>query len=484
MKMKRAVIRRAMMIAVLAVAIAALIVPLVGSRTQAASSGAPVANPAPAPAAPSTAAAPAAAAKQANRLANGQTALPADGAMAELGAISPQVRETLGYTKVADPKAAAERFAQRLLSKKGASGDVQIQAGEPELLAGNAAFSSAIFTAISGRDTQFDEVALLADWDGREDCVADRAHKVDDFSGVAPDIDFVLTRTAISEHTIANGFTSNVFYYGDSVGNVWVGVDTTGDARVDQLFQINLPTVLNAFGSLASDDQITVTGLGVNPVADLTSFANVNGSYAPFAGVTGEILYVSYTDSESGLRLNANGTLVRSGVLAFPVADFVSPAAAPPGVITGAGFPVTVGGAFGVVFSQFSNIAGVAVDDDGSVYFQQVDLVQFSGANIVKISSMDSATNQDRSLAVSAFPTFTTLNPTGGQYGVASGPATQVNRFTNYSGTSTLWGDIVALASAPSGNALYAAVSRSFVAGDVTFEQLTEGLFPAPAAFT
>ena len=482
MKMKRAVIRRAMMIAVLAVAVAALIVPLVGSRTQAASSASPGARPTPAPVAP--AAAPAAANKQAQRLQNGQSALPVDGGAAELGQITAETRAALGFNKVADPKAAADKFAQRLLSKKGASGDVQIQAGEPELLAGNAAFSAAIFTAISGRDTQFDEVALLADWDGREDCVADRAHKVDDFSGVAPDIDFVLTRTAISEHTIANGFTSNVFYYGDSVGNVWVGVDTTGDARVDQVFQINLPTVLNAFGSLASDDQITVTGLAVNPVADLTSFANVNGSYAPFAGVTGEILYVTYTDSESGLRLNANGTLVRSGLLAFPVADFVSPATAAPGVITGAGFPVTVGGAFGVAFSQFSNIAGVSVDDDGSAYFQQVDLVQFTGANIVKVSSMDSATNQDRSLAVSAFPTFTTLNPTGGQYGTASGPATQVNRFTNYSGTSTLWGDIVALANAPSGNALFAAVSRSFVAGDVSFEQLTEGLFPAPAAFT
>src|SRR5438128_4362849 len=436
MKMKRAVIRRAMMIAVLAVAVAALIVPLVGSRTQAAASGAPVVGSAPAPAVqPTSAAAPATAAKQGERLGNGQTALPSDGAQAELGAISPSVREALGLNKVANPKAAADKMAQRLLSAaKQTSGDVQIQAGEPELLDGNAAFSAAVFTAISGRDTQFDEVALLADWDGREDCVADRAHKVDDFSGVAPDIDYVLTRTAISEHTIANGFAENVFYYGDSVGNVWVGVDTTGDARVDQVFQINLPNALNAFGSLASDDQVTVTGLAVNPVADLTSFANVNGSYAPFAGVTGEILYVSYTDSESGLRLTGSGTLVRSGVLAFPIGDFLSPATAAPGVITPAGFRVTVGGAFGVVFSQFSNIAGVSVDDDGSVYFQQVDLVQFTGGNIVKITSADSATNQDRSLAVSAFPTFTTLNPAGGQYGTASGPATQVNRFTNYSG--------------------------------------------------
>ncbi|MFL6216423.1 MAG: hypothetical protein ACJ74J_21240, partial [Blastocatellia bacterium] len=126
--MKRAVIRRAMMIAVLAVAVAALVVPLVGSRTQAAGSGAPVAAPASAPVAPTTAAAPASAAKQGDRLSNGQTALPSDGAQAELGAISPQVRQTLGLNKVADPKAAAEKLSQRLLAAKKSGGDVQIQA--------------------------------------------------------------------------------------------------------------------------------------------------------------------------------------------------------------------------------------------------------------------------------------------------------------------------------------------------------------------
>ena len=102
-------------------------------------------------------------------------------------------------------------------------GQLQPQSGEPEVLAGNAAFSAAVITTIGGRDNQFSEVALLADWDGREDDVADRAKKVDDFSGVEPEIDFSLTRAAISEHTIANGFAENIFYYGDSVGNVWVG---------------------------------------------------------------------------------------------------------------------------------------------------------------------------------------------------------------------------------------------------------------------
>jgi hypothetical protein len=214
-------------------------------------------------------------------------------------------------------------------------------------------------------------------------------------------------------------------------------------------------------------------------VSDLSAFPNVNGSFAPFNGLIGEVVYVAYTDSGSGLRLTANNQVVRSGILAFPVADVVSPAAAPPGVQSAAGFPVTVGGTFGVAFSVFSNLAGVTVDDDGNAYFQQVDLVQFTGANIVKIT--DTGANQDRSPATNGFLTITTLFPANGNYGTASGPATQINTFTNYSGTSTTWGNITALASGP-GNVLYAAVARSFVPTDDQFIQNTEGLFANPAA--
>ncbi len=99
-------------------------------------------------------------------------------------------------------------------------------------------------------------------------------------------------------------------------------------------------------------------------------------------------------------------------MLAVPIADITSPAASPPGVISIAGFPVMIGGSFGVAFSTFSNLAGVAVDDDGSVYFQQVDLIGFTGGNIVKIASVDQSTIpsgfQDRSLATSGFQTLTT----------------------------------------------------------------------------
>src|SRR5205085_389738 len=56
-------------------------------------------------------------------------------------------------------------------------------------------------------------------------------------------------------------------------------------------------------------------------------------------------------------------------------------------------------------------------------------------------------------------------------------------RNTNYGrGSSTTYGNVVSLATGAC-NTLYAAVARSFVDGPVSFEQLTEGLFPAPTAF-
>ncbi|HEV8482830.1 MAG TPA: hypothetical protein VGV87_04660, partial [Blastocatellia bacterium] len=473
--------RRAMLMAVLAVAIAALAVPIVGLWARAADkSTAPTVAAKPA-AVPGTSAA------TCQEPASGQrSVLPVRSADAEmLGLVSPQAKEALGL-----PRAKTDisgRIAEAVKRHK-VGGGIAPQSGEPTILNARSALSAALMTNIGGRDNQFSEVTLLADWDGREDCVVDRSAKVDDFSPTEPDIDFTLTRTAISEHTIANGFLENIFYYGDSVGNVWIGADTDGNGSADTIAQINIPTQLNAFGTVNSDDQITITGLAVNPVADLTSFPNVNGAYTPFVGQTGEILYVTYTDSESGLRLAPpNNTPVRSALLAFPVADLISGAPAAPGTIAPAGFPVTVGAAFGVAFSVFSNIAGCAVDDDGSIYFQQVDLVQFTGANIVKVT--DIGTNQDRSAATNGFITITTLNPStatgfpspNGTYGDASGPPSQVNRFTNYSGTATTFGNIVALA-AGSCNVLYAAVSRSAVATDDAATQATEGLFANPSA--
>ncbi len=346
-------------------------------------------------------------------------------------------------------------------------------AGLKGIISPNAPFSAAV---MAGLGQPFLEAAILGDWDGREDLVADHAAA----AFAAPAGSAVVTRVAVSEHTIANGFTENVFYVGDSVGNVYVVASSSffpGSSGLPTV--LNLPTIMNAFGTLQSSSHIVITGLCVNPVADHTAFANVNAAFAPFNGRIGDLLYVTFWDAGGGFRtVGANSLPARSGLLAFPIADMPSPVVPPPAVQSAAGFPVTVGGAFGVAFSAFDNLAGCAVDDDGSVYFQQVDLAGLTGANIVKVTR--TGTNYDRSGATSGIINLSTLDPTNGVYGTASGPASQVNTFTNYSGTAGIFGNITALAAGP-GNTLYAAVARSRVATDDPATQATEGLFANPA---
>jgi hypothetical protein len=347
--------------------------------------------------------------------------------------------------------------------------------GLPLIMSASAPFSAAVATGLEH------SMVLLGDWDGNEDLTADHGGKVAELPD--PGNGFV-TRVAISEHSMANGFAQDIFYFGDSVGNVYVvaTTDVTGFTSPN-VFTINLPTVLNAFGTLNSDSHVAVTGLAVNPVADLTSFPNVNGSFNEFAGQTGEILYVSFLDTGGGVRLASGNQVVHSGLLAFPVADVVSAPADPPSPISPAGYPVTVGASFGVLFSTFANVGGVAVDDEGDVYFHQADLLGLTGGNIVKLTSVDkpgSGGFQDRSLATNGFLTVNTLNPTDGVYGTAGGPATQSTRVTNYSGTSPLFGNVTALAVGPN-DAIYAAVARSFSPADDAATRATEGLFAAPA---
>ena len=359
--------------------------------------------------------------------------------------------------------------------------------GLPNNLSGKAAQSATLLALLnSSGGTNYRDVMAMANASGREENVADHAQKVADLSTSSLPGGWMLTRAANSAHTFATGFTETVYYYGDSLGNVYVGVDTTGAGQVLTYTVLNLPTLLNAFGSLASDSQIVITGLGVNPVADLSSFARVNGAYTDFDGQIGEILYVAFWDTGSGLRLAANNQVVQSGVLAFPIADLTSPAKALPAIQSELDFPITVGGAFGVAFSVFANVAGLAVDDDGSVYFHQADLRNFTGSNIVKITSVDNPVGgasgwQDRSLATSGILTLATLTPSGGVYGTTSGPVNQVNRFTNYSGASTTFGNVAALAAGPNGS-LYAAVARSFEVTDTLAVQDTAGLFTNPPA--
>lgn len=379
----------------------------------------------------------------------------------------------------------AETVVTQVLPAVGASPEATDVGGLPNNLSGRGAQSPAVLTLLnSSGSSNFRDVMLMANASGREDNTADHGRHVADLSLSTLPAGWMLTRAAMSEHTIANGFTESVYYYGDSLGNVYVGVDTTGGGQVITTTVLNLPTLLNAFGSLQSDSQIVITGLAVNPVADLSSFARVNGSFAPFDTLIGEILYVSFWDTGGGTRLTATGQVVQSGVLAFPIADLVSPVAAPPGIQSHQDFPITIGGAFGVAFSVFANVAGVAVDDDGSLYFQQVDLTNFTGANIVKMTSVDSPLTggwQDRSLATNGFANLTTLDPFGSTYGQVSGPFNQVSRVTNFSGSSTTFGNVVSLAAGPH-NTLYAALARSYSISDTVEIQNTAGLFTNPEA--
>jgi hypothetical protein len=404
---------------------------------------------------------------------------------AQQQSISQEVLNQLGiqHPAGADMTQLSQEAAQQVQAERLLPGPAApTSGGLPSNLDLRSALSAAVMTSLSG-DGYFNEVDLMGDFDGREDLTADHSSKVNDFGSMP--FGWSLTRTALSEHTIANGFNENIYYYGDSFGNVYVASRAITSSIPLTTTVLNLPTLLNAFGSLNSDDQVVITGLAVNPVSDLSAFPRVNGGFSYFNGKVGELLMVSFWDTGGGLRLTSNNQLIRSGVLAFPIADETSPVKAAPGIQSAAGFPITVGGSFGVVFSVFSNLAGIAVDDDGNAYFEQVDLINFSGGNIVKITSVDQPDsnkanpNQDRSLATSGIGTLTTLNPSNGNYGTASGPSFQINRFSNYSGSSTTFGNITALAAGPN-NVLYAAVARSYVPADPQEARATEGFFSNP----
>src|SRR5882724_4957626 len=474
---KRMNIKRAIFMVVLVVAVAALALPLVGLRAAAAGSATSKGATSTANASAARASAANAAAQQVEQQREVAGETRGDG---PAGKISADTLRALGITRVANPGEASARVGQKLQGKKkSGGGEVSIQSGQPLVLNSRSALSAALITTIGGRDNQFSEVTLIADWDGREDCAADREQKIDDFSFVESDIDQALTRVAISEHTVANGFAENVYYYGDTLGNLWVGTDTNPGvgigSQVDSLRQVNIPTLLNTgtsggftFGfAFCSDDQITVTGIAVNPVADLCDFG--------LAGTIGEVVYVSAFDSEGCVRNGGNNQIIRTRILAFAFTD---------GVGAGA---VTPAGVREVMLSNHANIAGLSVDDDGSLYFQLVDLIQFTGGAIFKLTELRRTGEtcvgcNNRTFAPATPILITSINSAQGTTANPILNFTGFARLTNYSGPSTLFGDIVAIRNGGC-NVLYAAVSRSFVSGDVSFDQLTEGLFPAPSAF-
>ncbi|HSE21598.1 MAG TPA: Calx-beta domain-containing protein [Pyrinomonadaceae bacterium] len=360
-----------------------------------------------------------------------------------------------------------------------AQGKDRIQAsaaGQPSVLNPQSALSAAIMTTLGGRNSQFSEVSLLASWDGREDFAADRAHKVDDFSFTELEIDQSLTRTAISEHTFANGFNENVYYYGDSVGNFWVGTDTnpglsiTSSGGVDSLRQVNIPalvntaasggfTLLNPTAGDCIDDQVIVTGIAVNPVADLADFGACD--------TIGEVVYVSVLDT-GGCAANAANQPIRTRIFEFAFTDGAGAGAATPA------------GARQILRTQFAN-SSIAVDDDGSLYFHLYDVTQFTNSAIFKATEIARnvtpacATNPRVNRVINLIPSPPTLNS---WQGTPQNPIVIANgvRNTNYSGPSRSFGNIVNIATGPH-NVVYAAMARSFVPTDDPATQATEGPF-------
>lgn len=433
---------------------------------------------------------------------------------AAAGKISPEILNALGIKRLA--KGVSAKDVVRVASKKIGQGNPDLQvmaglppggavtapggrkpsggqgpplAGQPLVLNEFSALSDALILTEGGRDTQFSEVALISDWDGREDCAADRGAKIDDFSFAESEPDVTLTRAAISEHTIANGHLFNSYYYGDSVGNLWMGFDVAGNSLVDILVQANIPAIINSgatgFGGFritddtrvagdCTDDQVVVTGISVQPVADLADFTSTGGGVS-MCGTIGEVIYVSVLDSE-GCASNAANQPIRTRILAFAIwEDPGSP-----------GTEFISGNVRQVMRSKFSNLAGVATDADGSLYFQLVDLLAQPPATNVVGGSIFKATEVTRTSCggarinrvVRSIPDPPTL---GSWVGTTANPVVTTNgvRNTNFGrGASGLYADIVAINVGPC-NVLYAAVSPSFVApGDAT-----QGLFPAPSAF-
>ena len=479
-------IKRAVMMGVLVAAIAAIALPVIGLRARAASNSADLkAN-----------------ARLASPPQQQQQAVAeqADAQASPSGSYSADTIKALGIKRVPKNllKSAPGKLVKKITSNPNAQliprpADGKIQAppsrkaggagpplaGQPVVLNEDGALSAALITTVGGRDTQFSEVALLADWDGREDCVADRATKIDDFSTVEPDIDFSLTKAAISEHTRGNGHPFfNVYYYGDSIGNTYIGLDSIGNSLVDIVLEINLPelvntntsngfTLLNPTAGDCADDQVTVTGIAINPVADLGDFG--------LCGVVGEVIYVSAHDSQ-GCASNAANQPIRTRIFAFGLFEFSDPMG---------GF-VAFTDVRQILRSQFGNVAGVAVDDDGSLYFHLADLVQLTGAAIFKATELPRAAGENGACGTPGrvnrvIPLIATPPTLGSAATLATALSVTGSRLTNYSGNATTFGNVTAI-TAGSCNTLYAAVSPSFQPGAVSFEQLTQGLFTNPAA--
>lgn len=381
-----------------------------------------------------------------------------------------------GEPRAVLPATAEEQTAAAIRSRIGRRVN---SSGLPDTLNIRSALSAALITNLGGTTTPISEVDLLADWDGREDMTSDRAAMVADLTVPPPPSGFALTRAAISEHTFANGHNFNDYYYGDSLGTFTFGFDVAGDSAIDLTFPLNIPnlintgtdggfTLVNPTPADCSDPEVVITGIAVNPVADL-------GDISPaLCGTVGEAIYVSTLET-TGCALNGSGQPIRTRIFALAVFEIGGTLFVTPQVRQ-------------IVRTSAESLGGLTVDDDGSLYFALVDL---SGVNPAtglggNGGAIFKATELSHTSCAGPARINRTISDIPGLDGSTNTTFTQstpisnaTTRLTNYSGSSAVFGNIASITAGPN-NVIYAASAASNTgAGDPT-----QGLFKAPAAFS
>jgi hypothetical protein len=332
-----------------------------------------------------------------------------------------------------------------------------------------APLSAALMTATGGPTGIVDRLHVLGDWDGVEDLTADHeAVEIDRTLAGNPASEF-FTRAALSEHSPANGHFDLQFSYGDSVGNWNIDFDSNGDGVADVNNVVNVPdlvatgvsdgfALLNPIVGDTTSGSVVVTGIAVNPVADMSAIEPL------LCDTIGEITYVAVHDATGG-SLDGQGRPVKSRIVAF-------------GTYESGGGAVFAAGAVQVLRSHLDIAGGLAVDDEGSLYFHLADVGGLTGAAVFKATEMPydvcaTAARVNRGILPFALDGEIDLATT-------SLEVTGVH-VTNYSGTSPTFGNVVAMTNGPC-NTLYAAVARSHVTTDDEATRATEGPFTNPDA--
>src|SRR5207247_6424355 len=140
---------------------------------------------------------------------------------------------------------------------------------------------------------------------------------------------------------------------------------------------------------------------------------------------------------------------IRTRILEFGFLDVFGTAgvlgSGTPGVIPALGGTI-VGGVRQIQVSSLTGIGGLAVDDNGSLYYHLADLIQFTGGAIFKNTELPHATCGGAaciSRVLTPLPAITSINQwqnTPGTNVVNPLAIVAGARGTNYSGPSTLFG--------------------------------------------